>query len=630
MFPQHRARVFPYLLYTRIIPHTMPIITVNQLNLSQGGFQLLDNAMLTIDTRERVALIGRNGEGKSSFLKILAGMSKADSGRIESPAGTEIAFLSQDLLPPTDMTVYDTVALGLAKIGEILAEYHHAVMDPEMMHRLDDLQKQIEQVDGWRLQQRIEKTIQTLGLPGEAKMSSLSGGWRRRVGIAQVLVREPDLLLLDEPTNHLDLQTIQWLEQALMNYPKSILFITHDRALIRAVATRIIELDRGQLRSYQCNYETYLERKVKELEDEDKANALFDKKLSQEEAWIRTGIKARRTRNEGRVRNLEKLREVRKQRREQVKDPKFQLQGKESETKVLIKAQNLGFSYPGKPPIFSGLTLNLRAGDKIALIGPNGAGKTTLVNVLLGHLEPTTGTLKHSDNNTVAYFDQSRAQIDPNLSVMDNVIEGSDTIMINGKPKHIVSYLNDFLFSPEKSRRKAGMLSGGEVNRLLLAKIFSKPANLLVLDEPTNDLDVESLEVLETLLNQFDGTVLIISHDREFIDNVATYSLLFEGDGVVKNYVGGYSDIEWQRQPQTQVQVKAPEPKKAEPPKPKPISKEANQLIKKIEKLESQIAAVHEIMGQPDFYTKPQAEIQLKTKELAELEAELTSAYEKL
>ncbi len=606
----------------------MPIITVNQLNLSQGGYQLLDNAMLTIESRERVALIGRNGEGKSSFLKILAGLAKSDSGRIESPAGTDIAYLSQDLLPPNEMTVYDTVAQGLSKIGELLAEYHHAVTEPEWMHKLDGLQKQIEQADGWRLQQRIEKTIQTLGLPGEAKMSSLSGGWRRRVGIAQVLVREPELLLLDEPTNHLDLPTIQWLEQALINYPKSILFITHDRALIRSVATRIIELDRGVLRSYQCHYETYLEHKAKELEDEDKANALFDKRLSQEEVWIRQGVKARRTRNEGRVRNLEKLRELRKQRREQVKDPKFQLQNKDSETKILIKAENLGFAYPGKPPVFSGLTLNLRAGDKVALIGPNGAGKSTLVNVLLGNLKPTTGTVKQSENNSIAYFDQSRTLINPNLTVMENVSESSDTIMINGKAKHIVSYLNDFLFSPDKTRRKASMLSGGEVNRLLLAKIFSKPANLLVLDEPTNDLDVESLEVLESLLNQFDGTVIIISHDREFIDNVATYSLFFEGEGVVKTYVGGYSDIEWQKPPQAQ--VKTPDIKKVAQTKEKPESRNLNQLIKKIEKLESQIAALHETMCQPDFYQRPQTEIQNKTKELADLECELESAYKQL
>lgn len=609
----------------------MPIITVNQLSLSQGGYQLLDKAMLSIEPKERVALIGRNGEGKSSFLKILAGMVKADSGRVESPTGTDIAFLSQELLPADDQTVYEVVAQGLTKIGDLLAEYHQAIADPELMHKLDSLQKQIEQLDGWRFQQRIEKTIQTLGLPGEAKMSSLSGGWRRRVGIAQVLVREPDLLLLDEPTNHLDLQTIQWLEQVLINYPKSILFITHDRALIRSVATRIIELDRGNLRSYQCNYETYLVRKVKELEDEDKANALFDKKLSQEEVWIRQGIKARRTRNEGRVRNLEKLRLVRKERREQVKDPKFQLQGQDTETKVLIKAQNLSFAYPGQEPIFKNLTLTLRAGDKIALIGPNGAGKTTLVKVLLGDLAPTTGTLKLSENLKVAYFDQSRSQINPNQSVMDNVVEGSDTLMVNGKPKHIVSYLNDFLFSPDKSRRLAGMLSGGEVNRLLLAKIFSKPANLLVLDEPTNDLDVESLEVLESLLSQFEGTVIIISHDREFIDNVATYSLVFEGNGVVKTYVGGYSDIELQQaaRPEIKTPVKVETVKPQSPPVKKSSSKELNALIKKIEKIEAEIEVIHEIMGQADFYQKPQSEIQLKTKELENLEAELAVAYEK-
>jgi ATP-binding cassette subfamily F protein uup len=612
----------------------MAVLTVHQLNLNQGGFQLLDNANFVLEPRERVALIGRNGEGKSTFLNILAGKVKQEGGRIETPTGTDIAMLSQAFLPAIDETVYDTVAKGLAHIGEILAEYHHAITDIDQMHKLDSLQRQIEQVDGWRLQQRIDKIIQTLGLPGEALMSSLSGGWRRRVAIAQVLVREPDVLLLDEPTNHLDLSTIQWLEQCLLNYPKSIIFITHDRALLRALATRIIELDRGKLRSYPGDYDIYLTRKEKELEDEDKANALFDKKLSQEEVWIRQGIKARRTRNEGRVRSLEKLRAVRKERREQVKDPKFAIHAASTDSKLLIKAQNLGFSYPDQTPIFSGFTMNVRVGDKIALIGPNGAGKTTLVNVLLGNLEPTTGTVKHSENNLIAFFDQHRLQIDPNKTVVENVVEGTDTIEINGKQKHIVSYLNDFLFSPEKSRRKASMLSGGETNRLLLAKIFSKPSNLLVLDEPTNDLDVESLEVLEMLLQQFEGTVIIISHDREFIDNVATHSVVFEGNGLLRTYVGGYSDVDWQRDTSLRgaasdeaIQKKRPEP--ASIPIKKSSSKELTVLINKIEKLESQIANLHEIMGQPDFYQQSKSDTQKIIDQLAQIESELAQAYEK-
>jgi ATP-binding cassette subfamily F protein uup len=613
----------------------MAVLTVNQLNLNQGGFQLLDKAMFVLEPRERVALIGRNGEGKSTFLKILAGEVKPDSGRIETPTGTDVAMLSQTLLPANEATVFDTVAMGLAHIGQLLADYHHAITDVELMHKLDGLQRQIEQVDGWRFQQRIEKIMQTLGLAGEVKMSSLSGGWRRRVAIAQVLVREPDVLLLDEPTNHLDLATIQWLEQCLLAYPKSIVFITHDRALLRALATRIIELDRGKLSSYPGDYAVYLTRKEKELEDEQKANALFDKKLSQEEVWIRQGVKARRTRNEGRVRGLEKLRALRKERREQVRDPKFAIHAVGTESKLLIKAQNLGFAYPNQPPIFSGLTLNIRVGDKIALIGPNGAGKTTLIKVLLGELEPTTGTVKHSDNNKIAVFDQHRLQIDPDKTVIDNVIEGSDMLEVNGKQKHIVSYLNDFLFSPEKSRRKASMLSGGETNRLLLAKIFSKPSNLLVLDEPTNDLDVESLEVLESLLQQFEGTVIIISHDREFIDNVATHSVVFEGNGVLKTYVGGYSDVDWQKA----AAPITPEPKPAPKPAPKPVTavvpvkkstpKELTVLMNKIEKLETQIAAFHETMAEPGFFQQDPSLIKTTTDQLAKAEAELAQAYEK-
>jgi ATP-binding cassette subfamily F protein uup len=611
----------------------MAVLTVHQLNLNQGGFQLLDNANFVLEPRERVALIGRNGEGKSTFLNILDGKVKQEGGRIETPTGTDVAMLSQALLPAIDETVYDTVAKGLAHIGEILAEYHHAITDIDQMHKLDSLQRQIEQVDGWRLQQRIDKIIQTLGLPGDALMSSLSGGWRRRVAIAQVLVREPDVLLLDEPTNHLDLSTIQWLEQCLLSYPKSIIFITHDRALLRALATRIIELDRGKLRSYPGDYEIYLTRKEKELEDEDKANALFDKKLSQEEVWIRQGVKARRTRNEGRVRSLEKLRSVRKERREQVKDPKFAIHAASTDSKLLIKAQNLGFAYPDQDPIFAGFTMNVRVGDKIALIGPNGAGKTTLVNVLLGNLEPTTGTVKHSENNLIAFFDQHRMQIDPNKTVVENVVEGSDTIEINGKQKHIVSYLNDFLFSPEKSRRKAGMLSGGETNRLLLAKIFSKPSNLLVLDEPTNDLDVESLEVLEMLLQQFEGTVIIISHDREFIDNVATHSVVFEGNGKLKIYVGGYSDVDWQQENAAAATVQKTPPKTPATLLVKPrvnvAPRELTAVISKIEKLEAQIANLHEIMGQADFYQQSKSESQKIIDELVKVEAELAQAYEK-
>lgn len=609
----------------------MPSLTINQLNLNLNGVQLLDNAGFVLEPKERVALIGRNGEGKSTFLKILGGQVKPDSGRIEMPSGTDVAMLSQALLPANDETVFDTVAKGLAHVGDLLAEYHHAVTDVNLMHKLDSLQRKIEQADGWRLAQRIESVMETMGLPADTLMSTLSGGWRRRVAIAQALVREPDVLLLDEPTNHLDMKTIQWLEQCLLNYPKAMVFITHDRAMIRALATRIIELDRGRLRSYQCNYETYLVRKAKELEDESRANALFDKKLSQEEAWIRQGIKARRTRNEGRVRSLEKLRVLRKERREQARDPKFVIRSVETDSKQMIKANNISFAYPGQPDIFRGFSITVRAGDKLALIGPNGIGKTTFINVLLGNLEPTTGTVKQSENNKIAFFDQHRDQIDPDKTVTENVIEGTDTLEINGKQKHIVSYLNDFLFSPAKSRCKASLLSGGEINRLLLAKIFSKPSNLLVLDEPTNDLDVESLEVLEMLLQEFKGTVIIISHDREFIDNVATHSIVFEGNGHLQTYVGGYSDVDWQQanaRVETKVVTKPPKVKPAAPPK-RNDTKELSAVMKKIEKLEATIATLHETMADPDFYQQSPEATQKTMNQLKTAEDELTKAYEK-
>jgi ATP-binding cassette subfamily F protein uup len=621
----------------------MAVLHINNLELTQGGVRLLNKANFTIEPKERVALIGRNGEGKSTLLKIIAGQVTPDGGQIDREGQLDIAMLSQTLLPADHLTVYEAVAMGLAEMGKDISDYHalsQKIMTAEdptaLLNKLAVLQGRIEHADGWRLAQRIDKTISEFALPPDAVMETLSGGWRRRVAIAQVLIREPDILLLDEPTNHLDLDTITWLEKVLLKYQKSILFITHDRALLRKLATRIIELDRGNISSYPGSYETYLERKEKQLEDEQKANALFDKKLSQEEVWIRQGIKARRTRNEGRVRSLEKLRELRQERRERAKDPAFSVNATSGESKVIIKAKNISFSYDPDKPIIRPFSIVVQKGDKIALLGPNGAGKTTLLNVLLGDLEPTTGEVKHSQTNQMAVFDQHRLQIDPEKSVVDNVVEGCDMIEINGKQKHIVSYLNDFLFSPEKSRGKAKLLSGGETNRLLLAKIFSKPANLLVLDEPTNDLDVESLEVLESLLQSYDGTVLIISHDREFVDNIATHSIVFEGDGRLKTFVGGYTDWQWQTAPAAPVDVvlKKPSALPTET-KPKPscrggTSAQVTQAIAKIEKLEAQIAELHLKMAEPGFYEQAQDKVDRVVKQLEKCEAELAEAYQKL
>jgi ATP-binding cassette subfamily F protein uup len=600
----------------------MPVIHINQLEYAISHVPLLDKVSLTIEPKERVALIGRNGEGKSTFLKIIAGMIQPNRGGIDKQSHIDVAMLSQTLLPANEQTVYEAVAMGLSDIGKVLNEYHqlleqmaHASDQDALFKRMDKLQQQIEKSNGWLLQQRIERVITELSLPADALMSTLSGGWRRRVALAQVLVREPDLLLLDEPTNHLDVETIQWLEEVLLNYPKAILFITHDRALLRKLATRIIELDRGNLTSYPNNYTMYLDLKEKALEEEQRHNALFDKKLSQEEAWIRQGVKARRTRNEGRVRNLEALRAQRAQRREQSKNPGFSLNTTSGQSKVIIKADNISFAYDNRT-IIKPFSITIQKGDKIALIGPNGAGKTTLINLLMGTLEPDTGTITRSSHNQIAFYDQHRLQIDPEKTLIENVVEGSDTIELDGARKHVISYLNDFLFSPEKARSLAKGLSGGECNRLLLAKIFAKPANLLILDEPTNDLDVESLEVLETLLQNYSGTAIIISHDREFIDNIATHSIAFSGDGNLKTYFGGYSDWLWQ---------KAPEKKsEAAPKNPKVIDsnkRELNAILIKIEKLEKQISDLNEKMAAPEHYTEE------NLTKLSKLQTELEQDY---
>lgn len=616
----------------------MAILNIKDLQLSQGGVTLLNRVNITIEAKERVALIGRNGEGKSTLLKIIAGQVKPDGGQIDCDSRVDIAMLSQTLLPADHLTVYEAVSMGLAEVGRDIAEYHalsHDVMtaaDPTaLLNKMDVLQSRIEQADGWRLAQRIDKIISELELPADVTMASLSGGWRRRVAIAQVLIREPDLLLLDEPTNHLDLSTILWLEKLLVDYPKSILFITHDRALLRKIATRIIELDRGNIASFPGSYEIYLERKEKQLEDEQKANALFDKKLSQEEVWIRQGVKARRTRNEGRVRALEKLRLERQARREMVKDPSFTINATTGDSKMVIKAKNISFAYDPDKPILRPFSITVQKGDKLAFLGPNGAGKTTLMNILTGNITPTTGEVKHSPTNQIAIFDQHRMQIDPEKSATDNVAEGSDMIEVNGKQKHIVSYLSDFLFSPEKSRGKAKLLSGGETNRLLLAKMFAKPANLLVLDEPTNDLDVESLEVLESLLQSYAGTVIIISHDREFVDNIATHSVVFEGDGRARTFIGGYSDWLWQSQaqPKSEVAAKKPAPLITEKkPQNTDNDKALSALMKNIERLEAQIAKLHDEMAEPEFYQQPQHKVDQINQKLSTLEKDLAIAYE--
>lgn len=623
----------------------MSLMTLKDIYYSVGEFPLLDNIQLEIELKERIALIGRNGEGKSTLLKIIAKDIVPEGGDIVHSSYLKVTRLAQDLPLADDLTVYEVVAQGLADLSALLIQYHQLTQETEhsneWLNKLQDVQQQIEHHQAWHIQKRIEQVMQAFELPAESKMSALSGGWRRRVALAQALVQEPDILLLDEPTNHLDLNAIQWLENFLLNYPKTVILITHDRALLRKVATRIIELDRGKLTSYPADYDKYLVRKEQQLLEEERQNALFDKKLSQEETWIRQGIKARRTRNEGRVRALKALREERKLRRVRQDKPTFITNEVEQTTgKTVIQAKNISFGYDPTKLIVKDFSFNIQRGDKIAIIGANGTGKTTLIKLLIGTLQPTQGVVTQSPANKIAFFDQNRADLIMDQNLIENVVEGSDYIEIQGKKKHIIGYLGDFLFSPKKCQALAGTLSGGEQNRLLLAKLFSKPANILVLDEPTNDLDMETLDVLEELLLNYSGTVLVISHDREFIDNIATHCISFEANGNIAVNVGGYSD--WLARTSSQEENSKKEKKPTKPAaqnvapqstesKTKKLTfnqqRELAELPAKIEKLEAKIEEIQALLTQPTFYNQPKAEIEKTHGMLKELEAELAQAY---
>jgi len=616
------------------------LLTLKNIYFSVGEFPLLDHVNFEILPKERIALIGRNGEGKSTLLRILSQAIPADSGEILKPAYLKISRLAQELPESLEITVYEMVAQGLQDLSDILVQYHQLLSqtdghDEAWMHQVNILQQQIDQRDGWQIQQRIERVIHDLALPENMKVSALSGGWRRRVALAQALVQEPDILLLDEPTNHLDLDAIQWLEKMLLNYPKTIIFITHDRALLRKLATRIVELDRGKLTTYPPDYDTYLERKEQALEEEARHNALFDKKLSDEEQWIRQGVKARRTRNEGRVRALKALREERSQRRVIKEKPKFEINDPFQGGKTIIQAEHISFGYSPEKLLIEDFTFTIQRGDKIAIVGQNGTGKTTLIKLLCGMLTPTQGSVKASPTNQIAFFDQNRDHLNKEETVMANVAEGDDTIEIQGKKKHVIGYLGDFLFSPSKCRSLAKILSGGEQNRLLLAKLFARPANVLVLDEPTNDLDIESLTVLEDLLLNYQGTVIIISHDREFIDNIATHTIAFEDSGKISINVGGYSDWLARKTVPLEKKKKTPDQKPAQktPSEKKPHKlsfneqRELDALPEAIEKLETKIHDLQLKMSEPEFYAKPKAEIETANKALQDLQEALHKAY---
>nr|WP_240549215.1 ATP-binding cassette domain-containing protein [Halomonas antri] len=628
------------------------MLRLEGLQLAYGTHVLLDGADLVLEKGERLALVGRNGTGKSTLLKLVAGEILPDDGSIWRAPGLKIGVLEQDLPSASGETIFDVVAQGLPQAGELLAEYHHLVQaaDPDMK-RMATLQSRLEAIDGWSFHQRIDVVLTRLGLPADDLMSSLSGGWRRRVALARALVAEPDLLLLDEPTNHLDLDTIAWLEEQLLDFNGAVLFITHDRAFLSKLATTILELDRGRLGRYPGDYAKYQQQKAHELEVEARENAEFDKKLAQEEAWIRQGIKARRTRNEGRVRALEQLRRERSQRREVQGRASFGIDSGERSGKRVVELVGVTHRF-GDDTIVRDLSLEIQRGDRIGLIGRNGAGKTTLLKILLGELEPSEGTVRLGTNIKVAYFDQLRAGLEPEKSVYDNVAQGSDRVSVGGKDKHVISYLQDFLFTPERARQPVKALSGGESNRLLLAKLFTQPANVLVLDEPTNDLDVETLELLEELLLDFDGTLLLVSHDRAFMDNVVTGVLAFEGDGVVREYVGGYSD--WVRQggklppapwegaalqqvePTAKSMEKAPaSPAPSAPPAKKPaklsykLQRELDALPAEIERLEAEVAEYEAKVGDPAFYQQEAGTVAEVLQAMSDKQAELDAAMER-
>ena len=631
----------------------MALLKFTNVSLAFGVTPLLDGVSWQIERGERVCIIGRNGTGKSSLLRIVKGEQQADDGEVWRAPALKIGELPQELPRADDRSVFDVVAAGLAGVGELLAEYHHLTQDTSGeldMERLMHVQQELEARDGWRLQQLVESTLSRLQLPAEKTLAELSGGWRRRVLLAQALVAEPDLLLLDEPTNHLDIGAIAWLEDALRGYPGAVLFITHDRAFLQALATRILELDRGNLIDWQGDYASFLVHKEQQLAAEETANALFDKRLAQEEVWIRQGIKARRTRNEGRVRALKAMRNERSERRERQGKANLLLETADKSGKQVILAEHMSYAHPGGEPLIRDLTLLIQRGDRIGLLGPNGAGKTTLLKLLLGDLQPTAGKIQYGTKLEIAYFDQLRLQLEPEKTVIDNLAEGREFITINGQDRHVLSYLGDFLFSPQRARTPVKALSGGERARLLLAKLFSKPANLLVLDEPTNDLDVETLELLEEVLLSFEGTVLMVSHDRAFLDNVVTSTLVFEGEGRVREYVGGYQD--WLRQGgsprllgvQTREDSK-PAPAKVEPaPVTAPVAaaaapakrklsykeqRELDALPGAIETAEIELEALQTAIADPGFYQLPNEVTQAKLARMDALQAELDRLIER-
>jgi len=612
----------------------MSLLQARNLYHSYGDQPLLDDVSLTLEPGERVCLVGRNGSGKSTLLKIIAGDIKVDEGEIIHSTELRIAELRQDVPQDFSGSVYDCVAQGIGELGGVITDWHHAAIasatDPAALQLMQRYQDQIEAHGAWNLENRISSTISRLSLIPDQSFEDLSGGMKRRALLGQALVAEPDLLLLDEPTNHLDIDSILWLENLLLGFNGTLVFITHDRDFLQRIATRIIDLDRGHLSSWPGDYKRYLEARAAQLETESRHNALFDKKLAQEEAWIRQGIKARRTRNEGRVRALEKMREQRALRRERSGSAKLTAQQAEASGKIVIEADDLGFAWQDKT-IVRDFSCKILRGEKIGILGPNGCGKSTLIQLLLGQIKPQTGWVKTGTRLEVAYFDQHREALDSQKSVRDNLAAAGDQVTINGRSRHVVGYLKDFLFSEKSIHMPVKALSGGERNRLLLARLFTRSFNFLVMDEPTNDLDIETLELLEELLIEYSGTLLLVSHDRQFIDNTVTSTLVFEGQGMVNEYVGGYQD--WLRQrsvDETQTEtVAAVKKTKSNADKRGPEQKELRALPGKIEKLEAKIEVLHLKISAVDYYQQDAAVISREQQQLQALESELQGLYQR-
>jgi ATP-binding cassette subfamily F protein uup len=615
------------------------LITLRNISLAFGGPPLFDGVSLQIEAGERLCLLGRNGTGKSTLLKLIAGELPADGGEIHRQQGLRVALVAQDVPQELAGTVFAIVAAGMGAAAELLAAYHHLTQrlttagGAALLPELEALQHRMEGSGAWSLHQEVERVLNRLNLDADAEFATLSGGTKRRVLLARALVAAPDILLLDEPTNHLDIDTILWLEEFLLKSIKTLVFVTHDRAFARRLANRVAELDRGRLFAFDCGLDQFVERREALLEAEVTRRALFDKKLAQEEAWLRQGVKARRTRNEGRVRALKKLREEYRQRRERQGPARMQLQGAERSGALVAEVENITYAWKGQPLIRDFSTTILR-GDRVGIIGPNGSGKTTLLRLLLGELAPQSGSVRLGTRREVLYFDQLREQLDLNATVQENVGGGNDTVVINGQPRHIIGYLQDFLFSPERARTPVRALSGGERNRLLLAKLFTKPANVLVMDEPTNDLDAETLDLLEELLGEYAGTLLLVSHDRDFLNGVVTSTLVLGADGKVGEFVGGYDD--WLAQAKAaspgvttaKVPATPPRPLKERPRKLTfKENRELAELPEQIAALEAEQAAALATLANPEFYKDAGNDVARLNARLAALEQELALAY---